>query len=195
MDKPLFLFVGKSASGKTTIANMLSEKHGYKQVESYTTRPPRFEGESGHIFVSEDEFNNLGELAAYTYYNNHHYGTTLQQLNECDIYVVDIPGVEFLLEKLKDDHRPICIFYFDSSVYNRILRMIDRHDSDMMIISRLLEDEQYDWFKKLDSISWHYNNLIGKHILLYSINVNSSPKAVLELVLYYINSFMGDNVW
>ena len=78
MYKPLFLFVGRSASGKTTIADMLAKEHGYKQVESYTTRKPRFDGERGHIFVSEEEFKNLGELAAYTYYNDNHYGTTFK---------------------------------------------------------------------------------------------------------------------
>ena len=53
MSEPLFLFVGKSASGKTTVANMLEEKHGHVQVQSYTTRPPRYEGEVGHIFVND----------------------------------------------------------------------------------------------------------------------------------------------
>ena len=192
MNKPLFLFVGRSASGKTTVANMLSEKCGYKQVESYTTRKPRFDGENGHIFVSEEEFNNLGELAAYTYYNGNHYGTTFDQLSECDIYVVDIPGVESLLQKLKDDKRPIYIFYFNTSVYNRILRMIDRGDGDMVIISRLLEDEKFDWFNKLDSLSWNYNNIIGKNVELYTINANSETEDVVDLVLYYMRRYTGD---
>ena len=190
MNKPLFLFVGQSASGKTTMANLLEEKYGYKQVESYTTRKPRFDGERGHIFVSEEEFNNLGELAAYTYYNGNHYGTTFEQLDECDIYVVDIPGVESLLQKLQNSSRPICIFYFNASVYNRILRMIDRCDSDMMIISRLLEDEKFDWFNKLDSLVWHYKNLVGKDVQLYSINANGDTENVVELVLYYIEKYM-----
>ena len=192
MNKPLLLFVGRSASGKTTIANLLVEKHGYKQVESYTTRKPRFDGETGHIFVSEEEFQNLGELAAYTHYNNNHYGTTFQQLSECDIYVIDIPGLESLLHKLKDNNRLIYVFYFNASVYNRILRMIDRHDSDMMIISRLLEDEKEDWHKKLESLIWHYNNIVGKNIELYNINANNSISKVLELVLYYINQYRED---
>jgi guanylate kinase len=192
MYKPLFLFVGKSASGKTTIANMLAEKHNLIQVESYTTRLPRFDGEKGHIFISEDEFIDLGELAAYTYYDGNHYGTTFEQLSKCDIYVIDIPGVESLLQKLKDDTRPICIFYFDASVYNRILRMIDRDDGDMKIVSRLLEDEKFDWFKKLDSLSWHYNNIIGKNVDLYSINANNDTKSVVELVLYYMRRYMED---
>ena len=192
MNKPLFLFVGRSASGKTTVANTLEKEYGYKQVESYTTRKPRFDGETGHIFISKEEFNNLGELAAYTFYNNNHYGTTFEQLDECDIYVIDIPGVESLLKKLNDDNRSVCIFYFDASVYHRIIRMIDRHDSDSMIISRLIEDEKFDWFKKLDSLVWHYNNIVGKDVQFYEINSNSDQECVVDLILYYMKRYMGD---
>ena len=192
MNKPLFLFVGRSASGKTTIANMIEEQYCYKQVCSYTTRPPRYEKEPGHIFVSEEEFNKLGDLAAYTFYNNYHYGTTFEQLNNCDIYVVDIPGVESLLKKLNDNNRPICIIYFDASVYNRIHRMIDRGDGDMMIISRLLQDEKDDWYRRLDSLVWKYANIIGKDVQLYSINANSDLKQVLELVLYYMKRYVEE---
>ena len=192
MTKPLFLFCGRSASGKTTIANMLSEQYGYVQVESYTTRQPRFDGEYGHIFVSQEEFESLGELAAYTYYNGNHYGTTFEQLEKSDIYVVDVPGIESLLEKLKDDKRPICILYFKTSVYNRILRMVDRGDSDMMIISRLLQDEKDDWIKQLESLTWKYSNIFGKNVELYNINANGSLESVLGLVLYYIRRHMED---
>lgn len=189
MNKPLFLFVGRSASGKTTIANMLTEKYGYIQVESYTTRLPRYDGETGHVFISEEEFNNLGELAAYTYYNNCHYGTTFEQLEQSDIYVIDVPGVESLLQKLKDDKRPICVIYFDASVYNRVLRMIDRGDSDMMIISRLLQDEKDDWYKQIDSLVWKYENIIGKDVQLYDVNANVNLNQVMELVLYYMRRY------
>lgn len=191
MSKPLFLFVGRSASGKTTIANMLTEKHGYKQVESYTTRLPRFDGEPGHIFVDEDEFKNLGELAAYTFYNNHHYGTTCDQLDQCSIYVVDVPGVEALLEKYHND-RQIVIIYFDTTVYTRINRMVDRGDSDMMIIARLLQDEKDDWYKNLDSLTWKYANIIGRNVALHSINANNNLEQILELVLYYMKLHTGD---
>ena len=111
MNKPLYLFVGRSASGKTTIANILEEKHGYKQVQSYTTRPPRYNGEVGHVFISENEFDNLGELAAYTEYNGYRYCTTVEQLQECDVYVIDVLGVETLLKK--NINRPIVIIYFN----------------------------------------------------------------------------------
>jgi len=190
MNKPLYLFVGRSASGKTTIADILEQKHGYKQVSSYTTRPPRYSGEVGHEFVTEDEFNNLKELVAYTEYNGFRYGTTSKQLNQCDIYVVDVPGVETLLEKYKTS-RQIVIIYFDTTVYTRINRMRCRGDSDTAIISRLLQDEKDDWLKQLDHLVWHYNRIVHKDVDLYSINANGSLAGVLEMVRYY----MEDESW
>ena len=188
MDKPLSLFVGKSASGKTTIATMLESKYGHKQVQSYTTRKPRYDGEYGHIFVSDEEFHNLGDFAAYTFYNGFHYGTTFEQLSQCSIYVIDIPGVKDLLNKLKAQERPIRVFYFDAAVSTRIDRMIDRDASDMEIVSRLHHDDTtYDWYRDLDKLVWDYKNNKHKDIELYKIDANENIEGVLQQVLSYIN--------
>lgn len=191
MNKPLFLFVGKSASGKTTIANMLEEKYFFNQVQSYTTRTPRYDGETGHIFLTEEEFNNLEDIVSYTLYNNNQYGTTAGLLDQNDIFVVDVPGVESLLQKYKTN-RPICIIYFDANVATRIRRMINRNDSDMAIIARLLQDEENDWFKQLDRLVWQYGHVMNRNVELHCANANNSQADVLDLVLYYMNRCMGD---
>lgn len=188
MSKPLFLFVGRSASSKTTNADLLEKEYGYKQVSSYTTREPRYDGEIGHLFISEDEFNKLENIVAYTFYNNAHYGTTAQQLDECSIYVVDPPGVQTLLERY-NNNRPIVVIYFDTTVYTRINRMIDRGDSDMAIISRLLQDEKDDWYNKLDALVWHHANINGKDVKLHSVNANGCREDVLRMVLHYMNQY------
>lgn len=190
MNNPLYLFVGRSASGKTTIADILEQKYGFKQVNSYTTRLPRYDGEVGHVFVTEEEFKALENMVAYTFYDNNHYGTTAEQLDQCTIYVVDVPGVETLLEKYKTN-RPIVIIFFDTTVYTRINRMKDRGNSDGFIISRLLQDEKDDWIKQLDRIVWHYDNIIGKNVTLHLINANDNLDRVLEMVRYY----MEDETW
>lgn len=188
MCKCLYLFVGKSASGKTTIADMLEQTHGLVQVNSYCTRPPRYEGEIGHIFVTEEEFKNLGQLAAYTFYHGHKYGTTFQQLDKCSIYVIDVAGVETLLKNSQDYHRPIRIIYFDTAVSVRIDRMVDRGASDMEIVSRLHNDDTpVDWYSQLDKLVWHYKNLENKDISLKKIDANEDVGNVLEQVLYHIN--------
>ena len=184
MNKPLFLFVGKSASGKTTIANMLEQQLGYNQVSSYTTRAPRYNGEIGHVFVSNEEFDALGKMVAYTEYNGNRYGTTAEQLDQCQIYVVDVPGVETLLERY-DTHRPIVALYFDTTTYTRINRMLDRGDGDMMIVSRLLQDEKDDWFEQLVSLICKYA-VGGKNVYLHKIHADEDLQQVLDLVKYYI---------
>lgn len=184
MNDALFLFVGKSASGKTTIANLLEEKYECKQVQSYTTRSPRYEGETGHIFVSKEEFDNLGELAAYTLYNGNEYGTTFKQLEECDIYVIDVPGVETLLQKEID--RPIVIIYFNATTHTRINRMLERGDCDTQIVARLLQDEKDDWYKQLHKLIWYSANVQEKNVRIYEINANQQQSKVLNDVLRYM---------
>ena len=182
----LYLFVGKSASGKTTVANFLEKKHNLKQVNSYTTRPPRYDGEIGHIFVNDTEFDNLGKMVAYTEYNGFRYGTTAEQLDQCQIYVVDVPGVKTLMERYKTD-RKIAILYFSTNVCTRINRMIDRGDSDMAIISRLLQDEKEDWSGKLNSIVWTYKTCYGREVCMYTMYADD----VLESVIDRAKRYMG----
>ena len=173
MVKPLYCFIGPSASGKTTIANMLEEQYDYKQIQSYTTRPPRYAGEVGHIFIDDEEFRNLG----------YQYGTTFSQLNECDIYVIDTSGLKCLLEKYSN--RPIYVIYFDASVKIRIERMIDRGASDMEIVSRLHTDGD-SWYDELDHLVWKYKYLDKKSVNLYRVNADQNKEDVLEQVLYYM---------
>ena len=187
MNNPLFLFVGRSASGKTTIANLLGEKYGYKQVESYTTRPPRYDGEIGHLFVSKAEFDELPELAAYTLYNGNEYGTTFEQLSQCDIYVIDPPGVETLLENYEKINRPIRIIYFDSTVTTRIDRMLDRGDSDNAIVGRLHHDESSDWLGTLKDIVYYYGSIVHKNVKLYVVDASQNIDEVFDNILNYID--------
>lgn len=185
MDKPLYLFVGKSASGKTSTANFLEKKHGLKQVDSYTTRPPRCDGETGHIFVNNEQFDNLVELVAYTEYNGFRYGTTAEQLDKCEIYVVDVPGVKTLLEKYKTD-RKIDILYFNTTICTRINRMIDRGDSDAAIISRLLQDEKEDWRDELSDLVWNNRAYYNRNIFLFDIYADDNLASVVTRAERYM---------
>ena len=47
----ILLIEGESGSGKTTIADILSKKYGLSSIQSYTTRKPRYLGETGHTFI------------------------------------------------------------------------------------------------------------------------------------------------
>lgn len=186
MNNPLFLFVGPSGCGKTTVVETLEANYGHKSIQSYTTRAPRYDGETGHTFISDEEFALLDNIVAYTEYNGKKYCTTQEQLDNANLYVVDVPGVETLLNNYTTT-RPIRIFYFDSTVTTRIDRMIDRDDSDTAIVGRLRHDEAFDWHKHLQTLVWHYENIVGTDIKLHLINANESKENVLESVLSYIH--------
>lgn len=91
----LLCLIGKTASGKSTLADMLEAKEGYTSIVSYATRPPRSENEKGHIFVNDDVYNSMkatNSVAVETQIGPYKYWTTLDQLYENDIYVVDPIG-------------------------------------------------------------------------------------------------------
>lgn len=191
MNKPLFLFVGPSGCGKTTVVQNLENQYNYLTVQSFTTRPQRYDNEIGHTFISDDEFDELQNIVAYTKYNGFRYCTTKEQLDLVMTYVVDIPGVETLLKNY-NTYRTIVIFYLESTVKVRIERMVDRHDSDTAIIGRLYNDEEFDWYNKLDKLVWHYNNIQHKNVELYKINANKDAKDVIEQVLYHMKRYLED---
>jgi guanylate kinase len=190
MNKPLFLFVGKSASGKTTVANILESVGKYTQLQSYTTRIKRTEDEVGHTFITDEELDNLENIIAYTEYNNFRYCATAEQIDAADIYVIDVPGVETLLEKYETE-RPIVVFYFDATVKTRIDRMLNRHDHDAAIVSRLHNDEASDWEDELSKLVWHYKNNCDKNVELNIIDANQNIDNVLVQVKTYIENMEG----
>lgn len=191
MDNPIFLLVGKSASGKTTIAEILESQYNLKTVQSYTTRPKRHEDETGHTFISDAEFDLLEDIVAYTEYNNYRYCATTEQIDDADIYVVDVPGVEVLLENY-NSNRPIVILYFDANIRTRIDRMLGRHDCDAQIVSRLYTDEEFDWKNLIEDLIWDAEQTQTKSIKMYCINANRD----LDEVLFDVKEYISKNgVW
>lgn len=136
---PVILLVGPSGSGKTTIAELLSSRNGWKQIESYTTRAPRYEGEIDHIFITDKEFDRLTDIVAYTEYNGHRYGCTATQIDSCQIYVVDIPGVETLLKNYKGNKKFLAVIPALSET-TRWCRMLERGDTKEKIEERIAID-------------------------------------------------------
>lgn len=137
-----YCIMGPSGSGKTSLAEWL-EENGMadgKQVVSYTTRKPRYDGEKGHIFITKKEFDQLGELCAYTkLYNGVEYGVTKDMLDQCVYYVIDPAGLQ-MLKRTYD--RPIRVIGLYAS--DRILRqhMTNRGDSQASIDERRAEDSK-----------------------------------------------------
>lgn len=127
--RPLLCVLGASGSGKSTLCAELEKRYGLKSIPSYTTRQPRFEGEQGHTFITEDDFDKLEGILAYAETDNCRYAVTKEMLEneEYSIYVIDMTGLKYLYEHYHGD-RPIISVFIDCDVYDRFKHMIYRED-------------------------------------------------------------------
>lgn len=115
MDKEhmLLLVMGKTASGKDSLVNKLCERTGLKQVISYTTRERRVNEGETHRFVTKEDYEMMkadGKVAAYTEIAGNFYWTTIDQLYENDVYIIDPLGVKTLRELNLPNLRLVTVF-------------------------------------------------------------------------------------
>ena len=87
MKKTIIAITGRTAAGKSVVAKKMAERLGLKVLQSYTTRQPRPDEladmeHSDHIFISNEEYNKLQDIAAETEINGCRYCTTVEVLNQ-----------------------------------------------------------------------------------------------------------------
>ena len=85
--KNIYLLVGPSGSGKSSVAQELERRYGLKEVVSYTERPRRYLGEKGHIFVTPKEYPSVTN------------STTVKLQSVLTIFGTNIPGLETVESK------------------------------------------------------------------------------------------------
>ena len=159
-----FLIVGRSASGKTSIASAACERSGLKMVKSYTTRPPRNEEEAtnskDHIFITEEDFAQYkDDIAAYAEINGNRYFTTHSKLDDndaWDAYVISPDAIPPLKEKYKDKYQFIVVYVrtTQSIAKERAKKRRDGNVYDSRVES---ENEEFTAFEK--SMNWDYHLL------------------------------------
>lgn len=142
---PVILLIGESGSGKNTVQDNLERQYGLKPLLSYTTRPKRTPDENTHTFINIDEFekiNKTEKIVAFTNFDNNLYCATEKQLEESDVYIVDVKGLMWLLnmkfEKAIDI--PFVTVYLQVPEEERIKRMKKRGDSKQAIKQRIEHD-------------------------------------------------------
>lgn len=159
--KKIFLIVGRTSSGKSSLSSEVCKRLNLKQVKSHTTREPRPSereniNECDHYFICESEIAQYEQdMAAYTMINGNHYFTTKQTLSESDVYVIDPNGLYDLRRRCKNEFEFVIIYIrTPKSVAQR--RFTSRGETIDFFNERYeKEDVQFaDFEKRMD---WNYH--------------------------------------
>ena len=146
MSKPLIAIIAPSGAGKTTLVNKLHKCFGYIPLKSYTTRLPRENDDadlSSHTFCDMKEaafFSEQKQIVCSTWFAGNFYFCTKSQLDNSDLYVLDVNGLKDLYRNYHD--RPILSIYLDVDSSIVAERMSKRGDSDEEIFKRLQHDTE-----------------------------------------------------
>ena len=203
--------IGASGSGKDTVTKELT-KMGMHDIPSYTTRPPRYEGEEGHTFIEEytisergnNEFrfnfrrvNSFGflnivnstDMIAYfnSYNSGHHYFATDDQVirNKTNIYRVDPKGAEMVKDFYKGSKVEVITIY---------LQVDERIRSDRL--RRRLNERVYQTDRNIASTKEYREHVVDRITrdrdifktvkCDYVINGNGTVQAVVDEILAII---------
>lgn len=149
----IICFIGKSASGKDTLAKHTAEKYGFKYAVSTTSRPIRHGEREGvdYYYLSDEDFlkQDFVEHREYkTIYQNEpatwHYGLTASEIdcsNNSVVAVVDPEGLKQIVKHLGSGENIISI-YVDLPYPIRLHRA--------MLRDKLFEREEFDRREKVD---------------------------------------------
>lgn len=187
--KNIYLIVAPSGAGKTTVTEVLESTYGLKSIKSYTTRSPRFEGETGHIFVSDEEFDKLTDIVAYTEFcgNENRYCATAEQVEESDLYVIDPKGIEFFRQHYNGS-KQIKVIYIESDMTTRYERMKQRAENSG---STYLEAVDYSLKRIVNDASEFYDYIHHKAQIDYTVENNNDT--IIENAADKIYQFIISN--
>jgi guanylate kinase len=164
MDKEhtLLIVMGRSGAGKDSLVDKVCEKANLKKLISYTTRPQRDDEGDTHIFVSEEDYEQMladGQVAAYTEINGNKYWSTINQMLEADVYICDYTGLKILRE-LKIPGLRLVIVYIKADAKTREYRAINlRKDNKITFRQRCLsENNQFRELVKNEDFDYAITN-------------------------------------
>lgn len=191
--KPLFLIVGRTASGKSTVEAQLNNIYNAEPIKSYTTRPARPNDET-HTFVDQKRFDELrNSLVAYTKINNYEYGVTAHQIIRGSFYVIDPVGVEYLVNSGffdRQKHIYPTIIHLDVPENIRLERFLKRGGTKEAFYER--QNAEDIAFAPLDSLKELNPNLVtidGTQELSMVVRQISTLYQVQQKLLYCLKPY------
>ena len=169
----VFTIVGKTCSGKDTVAKHLERRYGIPNVVTYTTRPMRPDDIDGvsHHFITEEEMHKFSpdDMFAYTEIDGYSYFSLKQQFEGSSliVYVLDPRGIEDLIKA----DIPFKSLYVDCPEETILRRAAERGTDSGVVTSRLAsERKMFDDFKSASKYDSYVNNIDSVDVLLASVD-------------------------
>lgn len=149
--RPRLLIIGRTASGKDTLADALRHACGMTFVKSCTTRPRRTPDEDTHVFITEQQAEPLvRDAVAYTKIGDYIYFTTAQQVMETEGYVIDPIGMRMLCANMPNTQFVIAYVHADDA--KRRQHAMQRGDAAREAAAfaerNASEDAEFDGFER-----------------------------------------------
>lgn len=118
----MIILMGKTASGKDTLLNILVTKYGFKKLTTYTTRPMRSKEQQDitYHFISHEDFNQKVREGFFAEWKNYttlegiwYYGTAKEDLLNADdktIAILTPRGYRDIKESISEKSKAILIY-------------------------------------------------------------------------------------
>lgn len=145
----IIAILGKSGSGKTTVAEMLAIYHGIQPISSCTTRPKRTPNETGHAFLTDVQYDAIPESQkiAETVYGGYRYCGVINDNFDVYSYVIDEKGLQMLKKNSKFD------------VTRVLVLSPEEHRKERTDEKRFLRDNQISYKTPFDHIILNHQDL------------------------------------
>ena len=159
----LICILGRTSCGKDTLVNKLCERTGLTAITSYTTRPRRNNEGDTHIFSTKEVYEQMeseGNVAAYTEIAGNIYWTTIDQLYDHSIYIIDPHGVETLRRLNLPNLRIVTVYINTPDDIRKERALNKRGDNRITFMKRdIAERDQFKTMLKNADFDYAVSNI------------------------------------
>lgn len=177
----MYLIIGRTASGKDYLANILEKQHGFECVKSRTTRPKRDENDESHIFVTKEQADaDADKRVAHTVINGNDYYVLPEDIEDKNLYIIDPKGAIELMNNMPDE--VFSIIYVKADKELRKTHYIKRQKSDDFDERDASEDSMFSDFETIfDDLDKHeYNDISNNKVF----DMHKMPDNIHSLHLF-----------
>ena len=185
--KEIICIIGKTSSGKDTLANYIKKVFGIESICSYTTRAKRINETDGveHYFISDvvaDKKLKEENVIAYTKNDDTgiRYFTTLEQMsNDVMVYIINPDGVAYLEDTSGRMDFKLHTIYVDLDE-DTILKRAELRGDNMEITRKRLDSEREEFDEYKNSKAWDYYISTDKAQCYVETEINAIMQIILQ---------------